>query len=193
MDGKSRVVFSTECPKNRGTAILSVYLSFSLLRNAFTEHHSRAKDFMPKVFSKKPPKGSPRRQSHGSLNRRGRRWETMPIFICAVSRITASLRPRHLPNRGSSSTAPRGRRDCYRPARENGVTFALLDNEAWRSTGRVGADVVMRSKQIGAVGSVWGSAKKEPADEESVLLIPMGTSLQPEIYDNPIHITTRVP
>jgi aldehyde:ferredoxin oxidoreductase len=50
------------------------------------------------------------------------------------------------------------------PAGENGVTFAVVENDHWRSAGRTGAGAVMGSKRIKAI-AFWGSRKKELADE----------------------------
>lgn len=49
------------------------------------------------------------------------------------------------------------------PAGENLVTFAVIENEYWRSAGRTGVGAVMGSKNIKAM-AFWGSAKKEPGD-----------------------------
>ena len=51
------------------------------------------------------------------------------------------------------------------PAGENRVTYAVVENDYWRSAGRTGAGAVMGSKGIKAV-AFWGSRKKEVADEE---------------------------
>ncbi|MBW1767119.1 MAG: aldehyde ferredoxin oxidoreductase family protein [Deltaproteobacteria bacterium] len=53
------------------------------------------------------------------------------------------------------------------PAGENGVTFAVVENDYWRSAGRTGAGTVMGSKKIKAI-AFWGSRKKDVADENIV-------------------------
>lgn len=53
------------------------------------------------------------------------------------------------------------------PAGENKVSFAVVENDYWRSAGRTGAGAVMGSKGIKAV-AFWGSRKKEVADEETL-------------------------
>lgn len=49
------------------------------------------------------------------------------------------------------------------PAGENQVSFAVIENDYWRSAGRTGVGAVMGSKNIKAV-AFWGSQKKELAD-----------------------------
>ncbi|MCD6306889.1 MAG: aldehyde ferredoxin oxidoreductase family protein [Deltaproteobacteria bacterium] len=51
---------------------------------------------------------------------------------------------------------------CIGPAGENGVSFAAIENDYWRSAGRTGAGAVMGSKQIKAI-AFWGKKMKEPA------------------------------
>lgn len=53
------------------------------------------------------------------------------------------------------------------PAGENRVSFAVLENDYWRSAGRTGGGAVMGSKNIKAV-AFWGNCKKELADPETV-------------------------
>ena len=53
------------------------------------------------------------------------------------------------------------------PAGENGVTFAVLENDYWRSAGRTGPGAVMGSKRIKAM-AFRGSQRKELADEKMV-------------------------
>ena len=53
------------------------------------------------------------------------------------------------------------------PAGENGVTFAVLENDYWRSAGRTGPGAVMGSKRIKAI-AFRGSQRKELADEKMV-------------------------
>ena len=49
------------------------------------------------------------------------------------------------------------------PAGENQVSFAVIENDYWRSAGRTGVGAVMGSKNIKAI-AFWGSQKKELAD-----------------------------
>lgn len=49
------------------------------------------------------------------------------------------------------------------PAGENQVTFAVIENDYWRSAGRTGAGAVMGSKKIKAIG-FWGNRRREVAD-----------------------------
>lgn len=53
------------------------------------------------------------------------------------------------------------------PGGENGVTFAVIENDYWRSAGRTGVGAVMGSKRIKAV-AFWGDRKKELADRDLV-------------------------
>ncbi|MBS3808869.1 MAG: aldehyde ferredoxin oxidoreductase family protein [Desulfobacterales bacterium] len=53
------------------------------------------------------------------------------------------------------------------PAGENLVTFAVIENDYWRSAGRTGVGAVMGSKNIKAI-AFRGNQKKKPADEEQV-------------------------
>jgi aldehyde:ferredoxin oxidoreductase len=50
------------------------------------------------------------------------------------------------------------------PAGENGIAFAVVENDYWRSAGRTGAGAVMGSKGIKAI-AFHGSRKREVADE----------------------------
>lgn len=52
---------------------------------------------------------------------------------------------------------------CIGPAGENQVSFAVIENDYWRSAGRTGTGAVMGSKKIKAV-AFWGNQKKEFAD-----------------------------
>ncbi|MCJ7772463.1 MAG: aldehyde ferredoxin oxidoreductase family protein, partial [Desulfobacterales bacterium] len=52
---------------------------------------------------------------------------------------------------------------CIGPAGENMVSFAVIENDYWRSAGRTGVGAVMGSKKIKAV-AFWGKRKKEIAD-----------------------------
>jgi aldehyde:ferredoxin oxidoreductase len=53
------------------------------------------------------------------------------------------------------------------PAAENGVRFAVIENDYWRSAGRTGVGTVMGAKNIKAI-AFRGSRKKEIADPERV-------------------------
>jgi len=52
---------------------------------------------------------------------------------------------------------------CIGPAGENKVSFAVLENDYWRSAGRTGVGAVAGSKSIKAI-AFWGKRKKEFAD-----------------------------
>lgn len=56
---------------------------------------------------------------------------------------------------------------CIGPAGENRVSFAVLENDYWRSAGRTGAGAVMGSKNIKAI-AFWGNFKKDLANPEAV-------------------------
>ena len=49
------------------------------------------------------------------------------------------------------------------PAGENQVSFAVIENDYWRSAGRTGVGAVMGSKKIKAI-AFWGNRKKTLAD-----------------------------
>ena len=49
------------------------------------------------------------------------------------------------------------------PAGEHMVSFAVIENDYWRSAGRTGVGAVMGSKKIKAI-AFWGNKKKETAD-----------------------------
>ena len=51
------------------------------------------------------------------------------------------------------------------PAGEKQVTFAVVENDYWRSAGRTGTGAVMGSKNIKAI-AFWGRRKKTFADPE---------------------------
>jgi len=51
------------------------------------------------------------------------------------------------------------------PAGENQVSFAVIENDYWRSAGRTGVGAVMGSKNIKAI-AFWGKRKKEFADSD---------------------------
>jgi aldehyde:ferredoxin oxidoreductase len=53
------------------------------------------------------------------------------------------------------------------PAGENGVTFAVIENNYWRSAGRTGVGAVMGSKKLKAI-AFRGNCRKELADREVV-------------------------
>ena len=52
---------------------------------------------------------------------------------------------------------------CIGPAGENKVSFAVIENDYWRSAGRTGVGAVTGSKNIKAV-AFWGNRKKDFAD-----------------------------
>ena len=52
---------------------------------------------------------------------------------------------------------------CIGPAGENKVSFAVVENNYWRSAGRTGVGAVTGSKNIKAI-AFWGNRKKEFAD-----------------------------
>jgi aldehyde:ferredoxin oxidoreductase len=56
---------------------------------------------------------------------------------------------------------------CIGPGGENMVSFAVIENDYWRSAGRTGAGAVMGSKKIKAI-AFWGNKKKELADPDGV-------------------------
>ena len=49
------------------------------------------------------------------------------------------------------------------PAAENGVTFALIENDYWRCAGRTGAGTVLGSKNIKGI-AFWGNSKASAAN-----------------------------
>ena len=56
---------------------------------------------------------------------------------------------------------------CIGPAGENLVTFAVIENDYWRSAGRTGVGAVLGSKKIKAI-AFRGNRKKTFADEELI-------------------------
>lgn len=56
---------------------------------------------------------------------------------------------------------------CIGPAGENKVSFAVLENDYWRSAGRTGCGAVLGSKNIKAI-AFWGDCRKELADMASI-------------------------
>ncbi|MEJ2718679.1 MAG: aldehyde ferredoxin oxidoreductase N-terminal domain-containing protein, partial [Deltaproteobacteria bacterium] len=56
---------------------------------------------------------------------------------------------------------------CIGPAGENLVSFAVIENDRWRSAGRTGVGAVMGSKKIKGI-AFRGSRQKEVADPELV-------------------------
>jgi len=52
---------------------------------------------------------------------------------------------------------------CIGPAGENMVSFAVVENDYWRSAGRTGSGAVAGSKNIKAI-AFWGNQKKDFAD-----------------------------
>ncbi|MFZ0927918.1 MAG: aldehyde ferredoxin oxidoreductase family protein [Syntrophobacteraceae bacterium] len=53
------------------------------------------------------------------------------------------------------------------PAGENLVSFAVIENDYWRSAGRTGVGAVMGAKKIKAV-AFWGNRSREVADPEAI-------------------------
>ncbi|HTY22555.1 MAG TPA: aldehyde ferredoxin oxidoreductase family protein [Desulfomonilaceae bacterium] len=53
------------------------------------------------------------------------------------------------------------------PAGENQVSFAVIENDYWRSAGRTGVGAVMGSKKIKGI-AFWGNRKKQVSDPELV-------------------------
>ncbi len=51
------------------------------------------------------------------------------------------------------------------PAGENQVSFAVIENDYWRSAGRTGVGAVMGSKKIKGI-AFWGNRKKELSDPD---------------------------
>jgi aldehyde:ferredoxin oxidoreductase len=56
---------------------------------------------------------------------------------------------------------------CIGPAGEEKVSFAVIENDYWRSFGRTGPGAVMGSKRIKAI-AFWGDRQKRFADQELV-------------------------
>ncbi len=56
---------------------------------------------------------------------------------------------------------------CIGPAGEKRVSFAVIENNYWRSAGRTGVGAVMGSKNIKAI-AFWGTKEKQLADPELV-------------------------
>ena len=56
---------------------------------------------------------------------------------------------------------------CIGPAGENGVSFAVIENDYWRSAGRTGVGAVIGSKKIKAV-VFWGNQKRNLAHPDLV-------------------------
>jgi aldehyde:ferredoxin oxidoreductase len=56
---------------------------------------------------------------------------------------------------------------CIGPAGENLVSFAVIENDYWRSAGRTGVGAVMGSKKIKAI-AFWGGQKRPIADKNKV-------------------------
>ncbi len=54
---------------------------------------------------------------------------------------------------------------CIGPAGENGLVFAVIENDHWRSAGRTGAGAVMGSKRIKAI-AFWGKGRNSLCDDE---------------------------
>jgi aldehyde:ferredoxin oxidoreductase len=68
------------------------------------------------------------------------------------------------------------------PGGENLVSFAVIENDYWRSAGRTGVGAVMGSKKIKGV-AFWGNRKKELADPE--LVKTFARNLAQEAKENP--------
>ncbi len=62
------------------------------------------------------------------------------------------------------------------PAAENGVSFALIENDYWRSAGRTGAGTVMGSKNIKAI-AFYGTARAKAAFSRVLALKPKEAGL----------------
>lgn len=56
---------------------------------------------------------------------------------------------------------------CIGPAGEKKVSFAVIENDYWRSAGRTGVGAVMGAKNIKAI-AFWGNEKKAIADPDLV-------------------------
>lgn len=56
---------------------------------------------------------------------------------------------------------------CIGPAGENQVSFAVIENDYWRSAGRTGLGAVMGSKKIKAI-AFWGNKAKKVADPDLI-------------------------
>jgi len=68
------------------------------------------------------------------------------------------------------------------PAGENQVSFAVIENDYWRSAGRTGVGAVMGSKKIKGI-AFWGNRKKELADPD--LVKSFARELAQRSKDNP--------
>ncbi len=68
------------------------------------------------------------------------------------------------------------------PAGENKVSFAVINNDYWRSAGRTGVGAVMGSKNIKAI-VFWGDRKREIADP--ALVGAFSRELAQKAKDNP--------
>ena len=68
------------------------------------------------------------------------------------------------------------------PAGENNVSFAVINNDYWRSAGRTGVGAVMGSKNIKAI-VFWGDRKREIADP--ALVGAFSRELAQKAKDNP--------
>ena len=62
---------------------------------------------------------------------------------------------------------------CIGPAGEKMVSYAVIENDYWRSAGRTGVGAVMGSKKIKAI-AFWGNKKKQLADPELVKAFAKG-------------------
>ncbi len=66
---------------------------------------------------------------------------------------------------------------CIGPAGENKVSFAVLENDYWRSAGRTGVGAVTGSKNIKAL-AFWGNQKKEFFDIDGMKNFAKSTALR---------------
>lgn len=71
---------------------------------------------------------------------------------------------------------------CIGPAGENRVSFAVIENDYWRSAGRTGVGAVMGAKKIKAI-AFWGNRQKETAAPD--LVQKFSKSLAREAKNNP--------
>lgn len=68
------------------------------------------------------------------------------------------------------------------PAGENQVSFAVIENDRWRSAGRTGVGAVMGSKKIKAI-AFWGNRRKAAADP--VMIKRLAKEMAVEGKENP--------
>jgi aldehyde:ferredoxin oxidoreductase len=77
---------------------------------------------------------------------------------------------------------------CIGPAGENLVSFAVIENDKWRSAGRTGVGAVMGAKRVKAI-AFWGAAKKEVADLQG--LKTFNKAFSKEWIDSPAAVAYR--